>query len=264
MESFRVLSIELTYSCGTAAVAFLRPLAGQDENAIRGTGLPAALALVGRLLVPSGIALGAAALPDLAIADFDRILVALQRDLYGDTLECRSSCSECDEAFEFSLPLELLAARDSDCPAQRVTERRGWFSTDGGTVFRLPTVSEVLHKASSETLMKICADEGSVFGSVEEADAAFAAAGPLACETIDSACPHCEAEQATGLDLVDYLTEMLARERPFLVHETHCIARAYGWGLKEIHSLPRDDRRAFVRLIGQKKAVRERTGRRFA
>lgn len=260
-----VVSIELTYSREEARVACLRPLTGLDESAVRGTGLRAAVALVGRLLVPATGALGAADLGRIAMADFDRLVMALHRELYGERLDCRSDCGDCDESFEFSLTLDdLIAPAETPASTEAVPERRGWFRTGGDVMFRLPVLAEVLRKVPADTLVHACSEPEGAFSSIGEADAAFAAAAPLASEIIETACPHCGADQKIGLDLVDYLTEMLSRERPFLVHETHCIARAYGWGLREIHAMPREDRRAHVRLIGQEKAVRARAGRRVA
>lgn len=260
-----MVSIKLTYSRVEAATACLRPLTGLDESAVRGTGLRAAAALVGRLLAPAPDALEVTDLGAIAMADFDRIIMALHRDLYGEQLDCRSRCADCGESFEFNLPLDHLArAPDNARSITPVSGRPGWFSTADGMIFCLPVLADVLRKVSAADLVAACSPPEGGLLTVVQADAAFAAAAPLACETIETACPHCEADQRIGLDLIDYLTEMLSRERPFLVHETHCIARAYGWGRREIHAMPRDDRRAHVRLIGQEKAVRARAGRRIA
>lgn len=261
-----MLSVQLKHSQLAAPVALLRRLTGSDESAVRGNGLAAAISLVGRLLVPSQAALKAEELTALAMADLDRIVLGLQESLYGGTLECKSTCRACGKAFEFSLPAASLVQSSSpERPLVRPDPlRRGVYVTESGVCFRLPTVLEALQKAGAERLATSCVVGDKPFASPQEADSAFAAAGPLACETLDSACPHCSAQQLIALDVLDYLMDMLARERPFLIHETHRIACTYGWSLHEIQSLEREDRRAFVRLIAQGAAVRSRAGRRVA
>lgn len=261
-----MLSIQLKHSQLVAPLALVRRLTGLDERALRGNGLGAAVSLVSRLLVPSPPALEAEELMALAVADFDRIVLRLQASLYGDSLECRGSCRACGEGFEFALALDsLMKSSSSDSSLVRPDPtQRGVYITARGVRFRLPTVLEALQKVDAEELRTRCVVGDEPFASTEEADSAFAVAGPLACETLESVCPHCGAQQLIALDLVDYLLDMLARERPFLIHETHRIACTYGWSLHEIESLEREDRRAFVRLIAQEAAVRSRAGRRVA
>ncbi len=261
-----MLSVQLKHSQVAAPVALVRRLTGSDESALRGNGLGAAVSLVSRLLVPSPAALEVEELTALAVADLDRIVLRLQESLYGDSLECRSTCRACGEGFEFALPVASLVKRPS-LESSRVRPdpaRRGVYVTEDGVCFRLPTVLEALQKVEAETLSASCVVGDKPFASTKEADSAFAVAGPLACETLESVCPHCSAQQLIALDLVDYLMDMLARERPFLIHETHRIACTYGWSLREIQSLDREDRRAFVRLIAQEAAARSRAGRRVA
>ena len=54
--------------------------------------------------------------------------------------------------------------------------------------------------------------------------------------------------QDVAFSLEAHLLGLLAQERPFLTHEIHLLARAYGWSLGEILQLSRDDRRTLVRL----------------
>lgn len=258
-----MLSVDLKYSQSAATLALLRPLTGLDEQAIRGRGLVAAVSLVARLLVRSGSTLDPEALTSLAVADFDRIVLRLQQWLYGDALECQSACRACQTRFEFTLPLASLAVGGNGSSAvSRVPQRPGWFRAQSGVVFRLPTLGDLFAGLTQERLRVICTEGEVGFSSTEEADAVFAAAGPLANEMIETACPQCKAAQVVVLDLVDYLMDTLARERPFVVHETHRIACAYGWSLRDIQTLERDDRRAFVRLIAEEAAVRTRLQRR--
>lgn len=64
-----------------------------------------------------------------------------------------------------------------------------------------------------------------------------------------AACVECHAEQRVHFAIDHHLTRALAREERWLLREVHTIARAYGWTLEEILSLPRSGRRTFVKLI---------------
>ena len=79
--------------------------------------------------------------------------------------------------------------------------------------------------------------------------AAMAALGPTLDMDLATTCPHCRARQSVRFAIDRYLLQCLAKERRFLLQETHRIARAYGWSHAAIMALPRRDRQDHVRLI---------------
>jgi hypothetical protein len=73
---------------------------------------------------------------------------------------------------------------------------------------------------------------------------------------VDTTCPHCANQQNVRFAVDRYLHRSLTNERRFLLHETHRIARAYGWSHHEIMTLPRRDRQEYVRLIDAERQSR--------
>jgi hypothetical protein len=140
----------------------------------------------------------------------------------------------------------------------------GVYVMPDGVRFRLPTGADELRvrtlpaeKAVRE-LLKSCvlqAPEGVDAGAVQDAMEGVA---PILDIDINTSCPECGASARVRFDLQEYLLRSLMQERRRLWRETHMLATAYGWGLNEILSLTRSDRRTLVALI--EGAAARRTG----
>jgi len=230
-----MIRVELPTSTASAPFIVLRTLTGRDEIALpEGEGLGAVVDLVKGLRRD-----GAAEIEDISVADFDLVAAGMFTSLYGDRLDCRGQCRACGEGFEFTLSCKALLPQDKVVPG-------GVYETDG-VRFRLPTLRDLAGSRGDDLWRGCCLD--GCFASAEAADAAFESIAPLGVDDIDTVCPKCSEAQRLRFDIVDYLAGMLRRERPFLLHEIHCLARAYGWSLGEILSLERDNRRDLVRLV---------------
>ena len=244
--------------------ACLRPLTGADEAAAE----VGAIVLLDRLLVAGG---GDAIRPGdaarLAVADRDRLLAAVQRDLFGDRVEADALCRHC--ARPFAVAFSLTAMVDGQrAPRPDVVEgpdAAGWYRL-GATVFRLPTsedlaaVSGVPADERRGALLARCIRAGSEVGREDEIEAAMAALGPVLDLDLDATCPHCATRQDVRFAIERYLLASLANERRFVVREVHRIAAAYGWSYDAIMALPRRDRQDYVRLI-QAELGERRAGR---
>jgi hypothetical protein len=229
--------------------AFLRALTGTDEIAAEA----GATVLLDRLLVDGSQAIRPGEAAHLAVADRDRLLAALHRDVFGDRIEADAPCRDCGRPFAMGFSLTALV------DGQRTPHPQGVDGPDdtghyhlGELTFRLPSCEDLEGVADlpagrrRAALLARCI-EGS--GRDDEIEAAMAALGPTLDTDVDTACPHCANPQKVRFAIDRYLLGSLANERRFLLHETHRSARAYGWSHHEIMTLPRRDRQEYVRLI---------------
>lgn len=232
--------------------AFLRALSGADELAAEA----GALALLDRLLVASSRAIRPGEAARLPVADRDRLLVALQRDLFGDRIEADAPCRACNRPFAVVFSLAALV------DGQRAPRPEGVEGPDaaghyrlGEVAFRLPTCEDLdtvlglPREDARATLLARCIVEGTGAGREAEIETAMAMLGPTLDTDIETTCPHCATPQGVRFAIDRYLLGCLANERRFLLQETHRIARAYGWSHQAIMALARRDRQDYVRLI---------------
>lgn len=243
----------LTYGVEERRIAVLRLPTGEDELSIAGIGYADATAFVSRLLVDGAGRIGSSDLPSLAICDLDQLVRALFAELVGPAAEIHCRCSACGEPFEFALPLAALAQPPEKGDAEPGGGLR--FRLPGGIVLRLPTVADLVAPAPADAIGadRFVCTAGT--DAPEAVEAALARLCPTASDLVDTECPSCGAAVQVDFDLAIFLMKSLRRERDLLLREVHVIARAYGWSLAEILSLPRDIRHGFVRLAGGKPAA---------
>jgi hypothetical protein len=232
--------------------AFLKSLTGADEMAADA----GALVLLDRLLVAGSQAIGPGEAARLPVADRDRLLAAIHRDVFGDRIEADAPCQGCHRLFAIAFSLAALVDGQRPQPPDGVDgpDGAGHYRL-GEVTFRLPT-SEDLDAViglpapqRGAMLLARCIVEGAEFAREAEIEAAMAALGPTLDTDLDTTCPHCATAQGVRFAIDRYLLKCLANERRFLLHETHRIARAYGWSHAAIMALPRRDRQQYVRLI---------------
>ena len=231
--------------------AFLRPVTGADEV----TADAGPIALLDRLLVAGTQAIQPGETVRLALADRDRLLAAIQRDIFGDLIEADAPCRGCGRLFAVAFSLAaLIDGQRTERPAGVDCPDDGCYRL-GEIRFRLPTSEDlddlvdlpaVQRRAA---LLARCIVEGSGSGREGEIEAAMAALGPTLDTDVGTTCPHCAKQQSVRFAIERYLLRSIANERRFLLHETHRIARAYGWSHHEIMTLARRDRQEYVRLI---------------
>jgi hypothetical protein len=247
--------------------ARLRPLCGHDEAFIDHTGTADVVTFIDRLLTPApGTTVKPGCASDLTVADCDRLCAAIYKDYFGDRIEGRVSCRSCSEPFEmtFSLAalLEQLSTRD---PQANGPDEQGLFRTTDGRRFRLPTAGEQRELTGAKPdeavarLLERCVVDGNPHLSPEVIERAMEQIGALLDLDLDASCPHCGAVQAVRFDMPSYLFHALGYEKQFLIYEVHRISTTYGWAYSDTLSLPREDRRKFVRLIESERSTRRRS-----
>lgn len=250
----------------------LRDLTGADERAVAGTATEDALRLLDAVMIASP---GGPPLPraeDLVAADRDRLLVAIYQRAFGDRVENTLKCTNCRNPFDIDFSLGRLAGsleNTSQAPrAHAVAENR--FETADGLRFRLPTgrderVLAALPLAEIESGLLHCCLETNpdsivtpISADAETLQDLLAEVAPLVDLELDARCPECRHAHALQFDIQSYLLGAILGERPRLAQEIHRIAIAYGWGLQEVLSLTRPERRQFIELIDNDAAARAR------
>jgi len=238
--------------------AELRELCGCDEQSVTGSGPVDAISLLDRVLVAApGDAVAPGTVATLTVADRDRLLAAVHVHTYGPRISTSVSCAGCKAMFDVDFSLAELQ-KHQDIESQRGDiERRpdGSFRLADGRRFRLPTGEDecaVLGMAPEEAkaeLLRRCLLDGDPTQDTADVDRAMDDTGPVLALELAASCPECGQEQAVFFDVQRYLLTALSQERHLLVHEVHMLARAYGWSLTEIMSLPRSTRRGLVELV---------------
>jgi hypothetical protein len=100
--------------------ACLRPICGHDEAFINGTSSAEPVAFLDRLLREApGTTVGSGKAKELAVCDCDRLFAAIYLKYFGERIEGRSLCRDCNEPFEsiFSLR-DLMASLEDDAAAK--------------------------------------------------------------------------------------------------------------------------------------------------
>lgn len=218
----------------------LRALTGADELSLDGIGFEAALALLERLSGED--------LHDRSISEVDRGLAGIYRALYGDHVECRTTCTSCSEVYEFALSLpDIVSAQDAERPGP--ADAAGFWGIGDARV-RAPRPADL--EGDPKTLVSRLSEGGEV--TLEDVEAFLDRAAPVLSLDLDAPCPACNVPAQVRFDLASYLTQRLAQERALLVRETHLIASRYGWSHAEIMGLSRTDRRAYAELIETERA----------
>jgi hypothetical protein len=247
--------------------ARLRSLCGHDEAFIDGAGSIDSVEFLGRLLVDTpGTTVGPRRAKELAVSDCDRLFAAIYLKYFGEQIEGSALCQNCNEPFESSFSLRDLMASMEDAVAATATgpDEGGIYTLPDGRRFRLPTaydhnsVTGLGTEKATAALLERCVLEGDPMESPEIIQTAMEEVGPVLDLDLEAICPNCGALQSVWFDVQKYLSRALADEKPFLNHEVHLIAMAYGWSHEEILSLTREDRRGFVRLIEADQAGRRR------
>ncbi|AEB09644.1 hypothetical protein Desac_1804 [Desulfobacca acetoxidans DSM 11109] len=226
-----------------------RPLTGYDERSIDGLGLFDALALIDRLNRgrPGGLIRPGEA-KSLAAAVRDRVLAVIYTENYGNVIAASPRCAKCGELFDLSF---LLSDMLQACPLTLSAD--GIYQTADGGRFRLPTGEDELAtfglapEAARQELLRRCMLTEDA--DPEAVEAAMEAVAPLLSKEIEAACPECGSRQTADFDLGTYLLRRLLSDKERLPGEVHTLAQAYGWGLKDILSLTRSERRRHLTLI---------------
>ena len=227
-------------------------LAGHQEWQIRGhagDGARLVAALVGDD--------AARAMP---VAERDRLLGAVYRDVFGPRVLASRACINCAEPYDFDFQIaDVEAELDRQPRPPEITrlDEDGRAVLDTGHRLRAPTLQDEEAVAglpldeAEEALYAACVDasEGALPLPRDTAERVLEWLSPITDLDLVGTCPECGTTQSTRFSIEHYVVQALSAERRQLVREVHMIAAAYGWSQSEILGLTRDDRRQLATLV---------------
>jgi hypothetical protein len=239
-----------------ARVLRLRELNGFDERSVDDISTDTAIRLLDALVCADTAGSAVQSVADLTASDRDRLLAAVYKAAFGDSIESTLTCRRCGNRFELQFSLaELLATieRNHDgLEADRYPDDT--YRLPGTPRFRLPTGHDeravaILPFAEAEReLLRRCVVDGPA-ENPEAVQEALGRVAPLIDVDLVARCVECGAEHAVHFDIQSYLLLALANGHRRLIVDVHRLAAAFHWNLGEILSLPRGDRRALVDLV---------------
>ena len=223
--------------------------------------------------LPRALDLLAAAYPELSLEQLKELpigqrdlrLLALREALFGQRLNCLTSCPSCSERLELTFDITQLRAVSPDAAfieTYSVTVR------DCEVRFRLPNsedlsyIADLLDAAQArQILFERCVQSASREGSPlsagelpEEIVLAtaerMAEIDPQADMQIALTCPACSQQWSTPFDIVSYLWIEINAWAVRTLHEIHRLASTYGWREADILALSPMRRRLYLELIG--------------
>lgn len=236
-------------------------LCGHDALLVAGVDTRTALRLLDGLLVAdAGCWPGPGASEQMTVCERDRLLAAVLIEALGPRIQGSSRCAGCGERFdtEFRLP-ELVMALWPAPPPTELTLADGWR-------LRVPTGADELAvvgldpDVAMEAMVERCVLERGLSTSTSALAAAFAerlaVEGPVLDLPLDADCPECGHVGRLEFRVQTWLLRALMSERAALPAQMHLLARAHGWGVSEILSLPRALRHELVRLAEPSRVAR--------
>jgi len=206
---------------------------------------------------------GATAWAQAPIGVRDGCLMRLYETLFGGQLHTVTSCPRCGERLETSFRTQDIRVRPPALPQTGATLR---LSLDGyDLAYRLPSSEDLLQLAGDASqqetgLLRQCIVGARRGGAEVEPEAlpAEVVAGlaaemsrqdPDADVRIGLSCVGCRHAWSVGFDIIAYFWSELEDWAQRILADVHLLARAYGWGEREILALSPTRRRLYLDMV---------------
>lgn len=204
-------------------------------------------------------------LKNLPIGQRDLRLLAVREALFGQRLNCLTSCPTCSEHLELTFDIDQLRA----VPLSLASVKMYSLTTGGCEIqFRLPNSEDVSRIAdlsnaaeARRALFEKCVKQASRAGvAISPGDLSeeiilatadrMAEIDPQADMHIAITCPACSRQWSTSFDIVSYLWIEIHAWAVRVLHEIHHLASSYGWREADILALSPMRRQLYLELIG--------------
>jgi hypothetical protein len=182
---------------------------------------------------------------DWPIDERDRALIHARCRTFGRQADFYVVCPSCGEALETRFDLEqLLSLRPEEAPVMHVSGAEH--------ALRAPTSREVAEAARSgdDTLLARACVAGirddEVGPEPASVEASLEQAFPLLNVSVGFTCSACDTAFSRRFDAPSYLWTDIERLAQTLIGEVHRLASAYGWSERDILSMGRRRRAAYL------------------
>jgi hypothetical protein len=217
------------------------------------------------------LALLAAACPEmsaetltaLSIGQRDSLLLSLREWAFGSRFSALVKCPDCGERLE--LDFEAADVRE---PARDANPETQSLRVDGYEVqFRLPSSADLAMSSGEEGLSEIrsrlierCVTTARYQGEPAAIESLpppvlsrlaeeMALADPQADTWMQMRCPACSRQTQAVFDIAAYFWNEIDVWARRLLHDVHCLARAYGWSEASILSLSPRRRQHYLEIV---------------
>lgn len=166
----------------------------------------------------------------------DRALIEARCHTYGPEANLYVTCPHCGEALETAFDLSCLLSTEE--------------GARDGQGLRSPTSREVAEAALSGEPMRLllaCAQDPAA--RLDEVEAALERRFPLLRIALDFDCPACGDGFSSRFDPPAYLWGDVERHAQVVLGDVHHIASRYGWSERDILSMSRKRRAAYLERI---------------
>jgi hypothetical protein len=198
----------------------------------------------------------------LTLRERDQRIAALRARLFGDELDCYTTCPTCAEEIEFTLTASSLI------PDPVSGDHTGTVRAGGYQVWcHPPTIGDLLRclelpsSEREDALLSRCIDRCEAAGNEVAGNELPPAARQAVADHLSAlhdgsttdltfSCPMCRNQSSVPFDIASYLSTELDEWADDALWEVHALAWAYGWNEAEILGLSQWRRRRYLELIG--------------
>lgn len=242
--------------------ASLRPLTGREEDWLaKSRDIPHAVKVT-RLLTGCVVSIddapvNAGLVRRLLVGDRDFLMLRLRAATLGDRVQAVLPCPSCNERMDVEFSV-------SDVPVEVRPQTASAYSLNLGSRavrFRLPSGEDQeavlgmdLASASDELLRRCLLEDLQSPLAEKEREAVAAEMERLAPRVeleLDLTCPECGHRFAVPFDTTAFFFEEMRGSHGQLLKEFHTLAFYYHWSERDILSLERDRRRAYLGLLSE-------------
>lgn len=199
----------------------------------------------------------------LSVGERDRLLLALREQTFGPRLDALAECPSCGERLEMSFEVADVTVAPAGPAQEPLSLSVGGYEA----VFRRPTSLDLLAVARApdalaarrslfaRCLLSALRGDEQVTADLLPEDvvgrvaAAMAEADPQADVELALECPACGRGWGEPLDICSFLWGEIDAWAVRTFCEVHALARAYGWGEREILSMSPWRRHLYLTMV---------------